>query len=325
MKSRRIFVMLSTLCAMILSNAVMTTGVSAQADNKVSIMVGGLSKQIYLPAKLTEQLGYFKDEGLDVSLLDEGAGVDATDEMLAGRVDGVVGFYDHTIALQGLGKLAEAVVQLDWVPGEVELVSTKNADSIKSPADFKGKVLGVTDIGSSTDFLTQYMAVKAGLQVSDIKRLGVQAGDTFIAALRQGKIDAGMTTEPTISRILQAGDGQILVDMRTADGARKALGGTYPAASVYMQTDYVNAHKDLVQKVVNAFVKTLRWIHSHSAAEIADKMPPEYYVGSKDLYVNALVGGMGMYSPDGVMPQDGPPTCLAVLATFNKDVQNAKI
>ncbi|HLY28279.1 MAG TPA: ABC transporter substrate-binding protein [Aggregatilineales bacterium] len=325
MKSRRIFVMLSTLCAMILSNAVMTTGVSAQADNKVSIMVGGLSKQIYLPAKLTEQLGYFKDEGLDVSLLDEGAGVDATDEMLAGRVDGVVGFYDHTIALQGLGKLAEVVVQLDWVPGEVELVSSKEADTIKSPADFKGKNLGVTDIGSSTDFLTQYMAVKAGLQISDIHRIGVQAGDTFIAAMKQGKIDAGMTTEPTISRELSSGDAKILVDMRTAEGARAVLGGTYPAASVYMQADWVNAHKDLVQKVANAFVKTMRWIHSHSASEIADKMPVDYYVGNKDQYVQALIGGMGMYTPDGEMPLDGPPVCLAVLSTFNKDVQGKKI
>ena len=72
------------------------TASAAQAAEKISIMVGGIEKNIYLPAKLAEQLGYFKDEGLDVELLSEPAGVDAENEMLAGAVQGVVGFYDHT-------------------------------------------------------------------------------------------------------------------------------------------------------------------------------------------------------------------------------------
>ena len=57
---------------------------AAQAANKISIMVGGYEKQIYLPAKLAEALGYFKEEGLNVELLNEPAGVDAENEMLAG-------------------------------------------------------------------------------------------------------------------------------------------------------------------------------------------------------------------------------------------------
>ncbi|MGG6896201.1 ABC transporter substrate-binding protein, partial [Rhizobium sp. BR 315] len=61
---------------------------AAQAAGKISIMVGGYEKQIYLPAKLAEGLGYFKDEGLSVELLNEPAGVDAENEMLAGAVQG---------------------------------------------------------------------------------------------------------------------------------------------------------------------------------------------------------------------------------------------
>src|SRR5258706_9460187 len=164
MKKTRIFVMLVVVCALI--SATVLTGTIVKAQNpKVTIMVGGVEKQIYLPAKLTEQLGFFKDEGLDVTVLSEPSGVDAATEMLAGQVDAVVGFYDHTIDLQGLGKNTESVVQLNGLPGEVELVATSKADVIKSPADFKGKNLGVTGLGSSTNFLTKYMAVKAGLQV----------------------------------------------------------------------------------------------------------------------------------------------------------------
>src|SRR2546428_10238942 len=83
--------------------------VGAQAMPRVTIVVGGLEKIIYLPAMLTQRLGYFKEAGVDVSLLDEGAGVSAEDELIAGRLDGVVGFYDHTIDLQSKGKILEAV------------------------------------------------------------------------------------------------------------------------------------------------------------------------------------------------------------------------
>ena len=104
-----------------------------------------------------------------------------------------------------------------------------------------------------------------------------------------------------------------------------ALGGTYPAASLYMQTSWVEAHKDIAQKLANAFVKTLKFINSHSAAEIADKMPKDFYVGDKDGYVNALTAGKAMFTPDGVMPEGGPETVLAVLSTFKKELQGVKV
>jgi NitT/TauT family transport system substrate-binding protein len=296
----------------------------ALAD-KITIMVGGIEKQIYLPAMLTQQLGYFKDEGLDVELMSEPAGVDAENEMLAGAVQGVVGFYDHTIDLQAKGKFVESVVQFSRAPGEVEMVAAKQADAIKSPADFKGKTLGVTGLGSSTNFLTQYLAVKNGVKVSEIVSVPVGAGNTFIAAIQQGKIDAGMTTEPTISQLLKTGDAKILIDMRSQEKTKEALGGTYPAASLYMPSAWVEAHKEDVQKLANAFVKTMKFIATHSGAEIAAKMPKDYYVGDPKMYIDALDNGKEMFTPDGVMPEDGPPTVLKVLSTFDKNVMGKDI
>src|ERR1700688_704494 len=168
----------------------LTTSTCAQAADRIRIMVGGVEKQIYLPAKLAEQLGYFKDEGLDVELLTEPAGVNAEDELLAGAVQGCVGFYAHTIDLQSKGKFVESVVQLSQAPGEVELIATKQLGAIKTPADFKGKTLGVTGLGSSTHFLTQFLAVSHGVTISEISVIPVTAGDKFIAAMRNGMIDA---------------------------------------------------------------------------------------------------------------------------------------
>ncbi|GAU85524.1 ABC transporter substrate-binding protein [Bosea sp. BIWAKO-01] len=304
--------------------ALLTAAGVALAADKVTIMVGGYEKQIYLPAKLAESLGYFKDEGLDVELLNEAAGVDAENEMLAGAVQGVVGFYDHSVDLQAKGKYVMSVVQFSQAPGEVELVSSKYPD-VKSMADLKGKTLGVTGLGSSTNFLTQYLMMKSGVKLGDFTSLPVGAGTTFIAAMQQDKIQAGMTTEPTISRLLATGEARVLVDMRTVEKTKEALGGTYPAASLYMQTAWIEKNKPIVQKLANAFVKTLRYINTHDAADIADKMPKDYYAGNKEAYVKALADGKAMFTVDGVMPQGGPETVLAVLSAFSKNIQGKQI
>ena len=112
-----------------------------------------------------------------------------------------------------------------------------------------------------------------------------------------------MTTEPTVSQALAAGDAYVLLDTRTAAGSAAALGGAYPATSLYLSTDYVDTHRDIVQKLVNAYVATLQWIHTHNGNEIADKMPPQFYAGSgKDAYAQALDSEKGIFNPTGLMP-----------------------
>ena len=297
--------------------------VGAQAMPRVTIVVGGLEKIIYLPAMLTHRLGYFKEAGVDVSLLDEGAGVSAEDELIAGRLDGVVGFYDHTIDLQSKGKILEAVIILDRVPGEAMVVS--NRSGIKTLADLKGKRIGVTGLGSSTNFLAAFLVTKGGGDRTQYTPLAVGAGNTLIAAMQQNRIEAAVTTEPTVSRLMKIGLAHVLVDMRTSAGTRGALGGTYPAACLYMRTDWVNRHKDAVQRTVAAFAKTLQYLQSHTPAQVADNMPEDYYVGDKPLYLAALGASMNMFNPTGTMPPDGPPTVLKVLATWNKELDPAKI
>jgi NitT/TauT family transport system substrate-binding protein len=314
----------SAVTRLIAATALCAAACAAHAADKVVIMVGGYEKHIYLPAKLTESLGYFKAEGLDVELLNEPSGVDAENEMLAGAVQGVVGFYDHCVDLQTKGKFVESIVQFSQAPGEVELVSTKHPE-IKSMADLRGKTLGVTGLGSSTNFLSQYLMVKAGVPLGEFTSLPVGAGTTFIAAMQQDKIQAGMTTEPTISRLLKTGEARVLIDMRSIEKTKAALGGTYPAASLYMPTDWVEKNKPTVQKLANAFVKTLKFINTHTAAEIADKMPKDFYVGDKESYVNALADGKSMFTADGVMPAGGPETVLAVLSGFNKNVKGKTV
>lgn len=311
--------LLAVCCALALLDAG-----SVAFGHDVSLMVGGIEKQIYLPVLLAQQLGYFRDEGLDVELLSEPAGVEAADEMLAGAVQGVIGFYDHTIQLQSLGKFTESVVQLALAPGEVEVVSAKHPE-ITSVAGLKGMSVGVTGLGSSTDFLTEYLFAKAGIKLNEITPIPVGAGDTLIAALQHDQIQAAMTTEPTVSRLLSTNQARVLVDTRKPAESDVVFGGPYPASCLYMETAWVEGHRDLVQKLVNALVRALRFIASHDASEIASHMPAAVYAGDRQLYEVALADGKAMFTTDGRMPMDGPETVLGVMQTINANVRGRSI
>ncbi|SEB20437.1 ABC transporter substrate-binding protein [Variovorax sp. YR216] len=297
----------------------------AQAAEPITIMVGGINKIIYLPAKLTEALGYFKDEGLNVELQSQPAGVDAENQLIAGAVQGVVGFYDHTIDLQSKGKEIQAIAVFCKVPGEVELVSTKAAPTFKTMADAKGKTLGVTGLGSSTEFLTRYLADRQGVATKDYSLLPVGAGNTFVAAMKQDRIQAGMTTEPTVSEMLKTGDAKVLVDLRTEKDTTAALGGLYPAASFYVQNAWAESHKEQAAKLAHAFARTMEYIHTHSAEEIAEKVPRDYYGSDKALYVQALAASLPMFTADAKMPAGGPETVLKVLATYKPLIKSKNI
>jgi NitT/TauT family transport system substrate-binding protein len=294
------------------SNAANTS--SSSNLPKVTMMVGGIDKQIYLPYQLAQQLGYYKKYGVNVQLsTEQNGGVGAETAMASGQVDMAGAWYIHTIDFQQKGKAVVDVVQLSGAPGEREMCA--KGSGVTSPAQWKGKTVGVTDIGSGTDNLTVYLAARNHLTTKDFNRAAVGASSTFVAALQHNRIACGMTTQPTAGAVQTKGIGYSAIDLASTAGAQKWLGGVYPAAGVLAQASWVNSHKGTVQKVVDALVATMHWIHTHSAAQIASAMPADFVTNgltTKATYAAELAADKGQFLPDGMMPASGPPTALAI-------------
>ena len=130
------------------SNSASTVSASSSLPT-VTLMVGGIDKQIYLPYQLAQGLGFYRKYGVNVQLSTEQAGgVGAEDAMASGQVDMAGAWYVHTIDFQLHGKTVTDVVQLSGAPGEREMCA--KGSGITSPAQWRGKSVGVTDIGSGT-------------------------------------------------------------------------------------------------------------------------------------------------------------------------------
>jgi NitT/TauT family transport system substrate-binding protein len=280
----------------------------------VTLMVGGIDKQIYLPYQLAQDLGFYKKYGVNVQLSTEQAGgVGAETAMVSGQVDMAGAWYVHAIDFQAKGKDVVDVVQLSGAPGEREMCG--KTSGVTTPADWKGKSVGVTDIGSGTDELTTYLAARYHLTTKEFNRVGVGAGPTFVASLQHDRIACGMTTQPTAGAIEKQGIGTSVIDLSSTSGAQQWLGGAYPAAGVLARADWVAANQATVQKVVDALVATMHWINTHSAADIANAMPPAFVsngLTTKADYIAELAQDKGQFLPDGMMPASGPATVLAI-------------
>ena len=145
--------------------------------------------------------------------------------------------------------------------------------------------------------------------------MGVGAGSTFVAAMQHGQIVCGMTTQPTVAALEKQKIAYSAVDLATTAGVNRWLGGPLPTAGVLALKSYVDSNQATVQKVVDALVATMHWIHTHSAAQIAAKMPPQFVsndVVTRADYVAALAKDKGQFLPNGLMPRGGPAKVYSV-------------
>lgn len=295
---------------------------SAQVERaRVTVAVGGQPLYIYLPLTLAAQLGYFKDGGVDVEIVDVAGGAKALEALLGGSADVVCGFIDHTIEMQAQGKSIKMFVLYDRYPGLVLAVTKAGqAKGIKTAADLRGAKIGVTAPGSSTHFFAQYLLSKHGIPVEDESYIGIGTASTAVAAARRGVVDALVNVDPTITILARSGDATVLADTRTTLGTLRVFGGPYPAGGLYATPAFLERNPRTVQALATASVRALHWIKTHSPAEVAARMPERFFQADKALYVASLAENVEMFSPDGRIPLAGLQTIAKVLAQFDKAV-----
>jgi NitT/TauT family transport system substrate-binding protein len=299
----------------------------AQAVEKPDLVVGvgGRGLLYYLPLTLTERLGYFKEEGLNVTITDLGGGAKALQSLVGGSADVVTGAYEHTIRMQAKGQDITAVLELGRYPGIVLGVRKEKAAGVTSFKDLKGMKIGVTAPGSSTNFFVNALIAREGLKPEDVSIIGVGTGLSAVAAMKKGDIDAMSNLDPVMTKLEQDGDIAVIADSRTDEGNMKLFGGNNPAAVVYVKREFSEKYPVTTQHLVNAFYKSLRWLASATPEDVAKTVPEEYYLGDKALYLAAFKASKPMYSQTGIIPPAGMKNAEAMLLQFDPELKDAKV
>ena len=311
---------LSRLAA--LAFAALASQAHGQIEKKdVHIAVGGKSALYYLPLTITEQLGYFKDEGLNVRISDFPGGTRSLEAVVGGSADVVAGAYEHTINMQSRKQNFQAFVLTGAAPQITVAISSKLAPNYHSPKDLKGLKVGISAPGSSTNMVVNYLAAQGGLKPSDFSVIGIGAGATVIGAVDQGRVDVISQTDPAVTILEKQGKVKVIAETRTPEGTAKIFGGPMPAASLYAPLDFIRKNPNTVQALTNATVRALKWMQQASPQQILDTVPEQYTLGNKAMYLFSYNNVKTAYSKDGYFPEAGAKTTLKALASFNPNIK----
>ena len=288
---------------------------------KLTIAVGGKNLLYYLPLTIAESQGYFKAEGLDVTIVDFAGGSKALQAVVGGSADVVSGAFEHTLIMQPKGIRLRAFALQGRAPQVVLGINPKTMPGYKSVADLKGRKIGVTAPGSSTNVLANFVLAKAGLKPSDVSIIGVGAGTGAVAAMRSGQIDAISNLDPVITLLQRSGDLKIVSDTRIVAEADKAFGGPMPAGCMYAPQAFIDKNPATVQAIANAIVRADKWIQAAGPADIVKAVPESYLLGDRAVYIDAFLASKGALSADGTIPPEGAATALRALQSVDDSLK----
>ena len=228
---------------------------TAAEARKVQMAVATFSQSV-LPMVVAQEKGYFREEDLDVELILMTASV-ANMALLGGNVD-FISSGPSVVGAIARGALLKFVFlcfnrPMHWLYAKPEIKDVKG---------LKGKKIGVSAIGASTQFLVQEILKRHGLDSArDVTILGVGTTANRYAALQSGTIDATNLTPPFNFKAEESGLRELVAFVK-----QDYL--TEPAGAIVVRENLFQSDPLLMEKFIRGTLKGLLHIRQNRASTI---------------------------------------------------------
>ena len=204
------------------------------------------------PLWVTQEKGFFRKYGLDVQVVLIESGTTAVQSLISGEVD-----FAHmagAAVMQSNLRGADAVMIAGVVNTLIFQLYTEKG--ISRPDQLKGKAVGVTRFGSSTDFAMRYALERYGLDPGkDVTILQLGNVPAILSALEAGKLQGAMLSPPTTLRAKKAGF-PVLADLQM-------LGLEYQHTGIATTRSLIKSKPELVRDFMRAYVEGIHYAKTH--------------------------------------------------------------
>lgn len=200
----------------------------------------------YGPLFLAREKGFFKEEKVDIELINVEDPKERFFALAAGRLHGLVSTIDTMVLYLKTGQEFQYVLALDDSAGGDGIVARREIKSVK---DLKGKKVAFAE-GSVSQFFLNVLLKEAGLAQTELEAVNMTAGDAG-AAFVAGKVDAAVTWEPWLTRGRAAPHGHLLVDSSKTPGLITDV--------LIFRRDVIQKRRQEVQGVVNAWHRAVAY------------------------------------------------------------------
>ena len=223
----------------------------------------------YAPQYAAIELGYFKDEGIALTLVN-GAGADKVmTALISGDAD--IGFMGSEASIyvyqEGSADYAVNFAQLTQRAGN--FLVGRSAEPDFSWQDLKGKKVLGGRAGGMPEMVFEYVLAQKGIDKKDVNiNQSIDFGSTA-AAFSGGQGDYTIEFEPSATLLEQKGDGYVVASVGTESGY-------VPYTSYSVKQSYLKTHGATVEKFTKALQKGMDFVQTHTPEEIAEVIAPQF-------------------------------------------------
>ena len=243
----------------------------------------------YLPITMGRDKGMFQAEGIDLQMVLVASTIQVA-ALTTGDID-FSGAQSQVMAGAARGLPVKVVGFLTIKPSFWLMAKPE----IKSMADLKGKIIGTTAIGSSTDTLARFLVSKNGLTPDrEVAFIGTGTTANILTAMKAGSVDAGVLSPPFNAMATQMGYRTLAY---FGDYVEQSLSGVGTADRM------IRERPELVKRMLVATIRSLRFIQQRPADSI-QFIGKEWNMDSAaatELYKSMLPA----FSKDGGMDEKG--------------------
>ena len=225
----------------------------------------------YAPQYVAIEEGYFKDEGLDLTLV-TGFGADKTmTAVISGEADiGFMGAEASVYAYQeGATDPVVNFAQLTQRDGNF-LVEREKMPDFKWEDLKDKKVLGGRK-GGMPEMVFEYILRKNELDPQKDLTIdqSIDFGSTAAAFTGDTSADFTVEFEPSATALEKEGAGYVVASLGVDSGY-------VPYTSYSAKTSYMEKNPEIIQKFTNALQKGMEYVQSHTPEEIAEVIAPQF-------------------------------------------------
>lgn len=224
----------------------------------------------YAPMYAAIELGYFEEEGIDLTLV-TGFGADKTmTALLTGEADiGFMGPETTVYTYQGdMEDYAVNFAQLTQRAGNFLVAREENDafswDSIKGTTVLGGRAGGMPEMVFEYVLKKHNIDPKTDLTIDQ----SIDFGSTA-AAFSGGQGDYTVEFEPHATALEVKGDGYVVASIGEESGY-------VPYTAFSARKSYMEEHPEVIQAFTNALQKGMDYVNSHTAEEVAETILPQF-------------------------------------------------